>query len=194
MKLPTVSLIIAAVGGLFIVGQAEAGESKQAPRVLSFTVNSLEGKAVDLSKYQNDVLLIVNVASRCGFTPQYKDLQAVYEKYAGQGLRILAFPCNQFGRQEPGSPDEIADFCEKNYGVTFDLFAKIDVNGDKASPLYKYLTGKEATPQSPGPVKWNFEKFLISRDGKVVARFRSPVKPTADKVTKAIEKELAKKK
>ncbi len=184
---------LALLSGIVGSGQALAAEKKQeVPRVLQFKVKSLDGKPVDLSKYQGKVLLIVNVASRCGFTPQYKGLQALYEKYADRGLRILAFPCNQFGRQEPGSPEEIAEFCEKNYGVTFDLFEKIDVNGENAAPLYKYLTSKEATPESPGPVKWNFEKFLIGRDGKVVARFRSPVAPDSEKMIQAIERELAK--
>jgi glutathione peroxidase len=156
-------------------------------------MKSLGGKEVDLSKYQGKVVLMVNVASKCGATPQYTPLQELHEKYKDQGLVVLGFPCNQFGAQEPGTATEIEEFCTENYGVTFDMFEKIDVNGEKAAPLYKYLTSKETNPDSPGKINWNFEKFLISRDGKIVNRFKTPISPDDPEVVKAIEAEIAKK-
>jgi len=133
---------------------------------------------------------MVNVASKCGRTPQYKDLQALHEEYAERGLAILGFPCNQFGKQEPGTAEDIAAFCEENYGVTFDMFAKIDVNGDNAAPLYQYLTSDATGLEDTGKVKWNFEKFLLDREGNVIARFRSKVKPSSEPVVEAIEAAL----
>lgn len=172
-----------------------AGETskKSVPPVLKHKLKSLDGKDVDLSKYQDKVLLIVNTASKCGATPQYKDLQALHEKYKDQGLVVLGFPCNQFGAQEPGTALQISEFCTKNYGVTFDMFSKIDVNGENADDLYKYLTSKKANPKTAGPVKWNFEKFLINRDGEIAARFRTRVNPQSEEVTNAVEAELKKK-
>jgi len=167
----------------------EADEPKP-PAALAFTMKSLDGRDVDLARYHGRAVLMVNVASKCGYTKQYKDLQALHEKYAERGLAILGFPCNQFGKQEPGTAEEIAAFCEKNYGVAFDLFAKIDVNGENAAPLYQYLTGDDTGLDDTGPVKWNFEKFLIDRDGKVIARYRSKVNPRDDKVIDAIEAAL----
>ncbi|EJS67645.1 glutathione peroxidase [Bacillus cereus] len=145
--------------------------------VHDFSAKTIAGEEVSLKAYEGKVLLIVNVASKCGFTPQYKGLQEVYDKYKEQGLEILGFPCNQFGGQEPGTEADITSFCELNYGVNFPMFAKIDVKGDKAHPLYTYMT-----EQAPGllgmkAVKWNFTKFLIGRDGKVVGRFAPQTKP-----------------
>jgi glutathione peroxidase len=137
-------------------------------------------------------VLVVNVASECGLTPQYEQLQALHEKYAAKGLAVLGFPCNQFGSQEPGTAAEIKEFCAKNYGVKFDLFAKIEVNGKHACPLYKHLTGLETKPVGPGKISWNFEKFVMGRSGEVVARFAPSTKPDAPEVLKAIESELAK--
>lgn len=165
--------------------------SEETPKVLSFTMKSLSGQPVDLSKYAGKVVLIVNVASRCGYTPQYEGLQKLHEDMSGDGLVILGFPCNQFGKQEPGTETEIADFCKKNYGVTFDMFSKIDVNGDDAADLYKYLTSKDSDPEFAGPIKWNFEKFLIGRDGKIIARYPSKVKPESDELRDAVKKALA---
>jgi glutathione peroxidase len=186
----------AIVIGLTFLTQAtlSAGEnkSKDVPPVLQFKTKSLEGKDVDLSKYQGKVLLVVNVASRCGFTPQYKSLESLHEKYGKEGLAVLGFPCNQFLRQEPGTPEQIRDFCTSKYNVQFDLFEKIDVKGNKQAPIYKWLTSAEGTPTDPGDVKWNFEKFLVGKDGKVVARFRSGVDPGSPKVVEAIEAELKK--
>tara|TARA_R110002111_G_scaffold262869_1_gene342130 strand:+ start:43566 stop:44150 length:585 start_codon:yes stop_codon:yes gene_type:complete len=172
-----------------------AGETdkKTVPPILNHKMKTLDGKEVDLSKYQDKVLLIVNTASKCGATPQYKDLQTLHEKYKDQGLVILGFPCNQFGAQEPGTAVQISEFCTKNYGVTFDMFSKVDVNGENATELYQYLTSKKTNPKTAGPVKWNFEKFLISRDGEIAARFRTRANPQSDEVTKAVETELKKK-
>ena len=161
--------------------------------LLDHKMNSLAGKPVDLSQYQGKVVLVVNVASKCGLTPQYEGLQQLHEKYKDKGLAVLGFPCNQFGKQEPGDAKQISEFCKQNYGVTFDMFEKIEVNGEKATALYKQLTSKEVTAKDPGDVKWNFEKFLIGRDGKVVTRFRSKIEPTSEEMVKAIEAELAKK-
>jgi glutathione peroxidase len=163
------------------------------PAALSFTMKSLDGKEADVGKYQGKVVMIVNVASKCGFTPQYKQLQALYEKYEKDGLVILGFPCNQFLHQEPGTAEEIQKFCTVNYGVTFPLFAKIEVNGGGACPLYKYLTALDVKPKGKGKISWNFEKFVVGRNGEVVARFSSRTKPDAAEVLKVIEAELAKK-
>ena len=139
--------------------------------VHDFTVDDIQGQPVNLDRYKGKVLLVVNTASQCGFTPQYKGLEALYRKYRDRGLEVLGFPCNQFGAQEPGSEQEIATFCSTNYDVTFPMFAKVDVNGDKAAPLYRHL--KPAKPGLLGTqaIKWNFTKFLVDRDGKVVARY-----------------------
>jgi len=169
-------------------------EEKKVPSALNFKVKTIAGKEVDLSKYQGKVVLIVNTASQCGLTPQYEGLEALHEKYGKEGLSVLGFPCNQFGAQEPGTEEEIVKFCETNYKVKFDMFAKVDVNGDKADPLYKLLTATDVKPKGKGKVSWNFEKFLIGRDGNVVARFEPKTAPDDPAVIKALEAELAKKK
>lgn len=170
---------------------AEKGtQEKSSP--LAVTMKSLDGKEVNLAeKYKGKVVLVVNVASKCGLTKQYKELQALHDKYHKDGLAILGFPCNQFGKQEPGSSDEIASFCEKNYGVTFDMFEKIDVNKEGACDLYKTLTTTDTKPTGKGDISWNFEKFLLGRDGQVVARFNPRTEPDANEIIAAIEKELA---
>uniref|UniRef100_A0A7C4LJ46 Glutathione peroxidase n=1 Tax=Schlesneria paludicola TaxID=360056 RepID=A0A7C4LJ46_9PLAN len=183
------TLLLAVLVSASVLTVAAGAAEKSTPAVLNFKMKSLAGKDIDLAQYQGKVLLIVNVASQCGATPQYRQLQELHEKYAGQGLAVLGFPCNQFGAQEPGTAEEIAAFCKDNYAVTFDMFAKIDVNGEQAAPLYKLLTTK--APKT-GPVKWNFEKFLIGRNGEIVARFPTNVKPDAPEVIRAIEAELAK--
>jgi glutathione peroxidase len=152
-------------------------------------VKDIDGKDTTLSAYKGKVLLIVNVASRCGYTPQYKALEAVYEKYKDKGLAVLGFPCNQFGGQEPGTNEEIKQFCSSKYNVTFPLFDKIEVNGANRHPLYVALAGKESP--YPGDIKWNFGKFLIGRDGKIIKRFDSAIKPDAPEMTAAIEAALA---
>jgi glutathione peroxidase len=161
---------------------------------LNVEMDTLDGKKVNLAdKYKGKVVLLVNVASKCGNTPQYKPLEALHEKYGSQGLAIVGVPCNQFGKQEPGTSAEITEFCTKNYGVTFDMLSKVDVNGDDAAPLYKSLTSKESDPDHAGKITWNFEKFLFDRNGKVVARFTPKTQPDSPEVLKAIEAELAKK-
>ncbi len=171
---------------------AAAADSPEAKSPLDFKMKSLDGKDVDLAKYKGKVVLIVNTASKCGLTPQYSALQKLHEEYGDKGLAILGFPANEFGKQEPGSNQEIAAFCEKNYGVGFDMFEKIVVKGDDINPLYKYLTAKESNPKFPGEISWNFEKFLIGRDGQVVARFAPRTKPEAEEVMEVITAELAK--
>lgn len=177
-------------------GSASAEKKKEAKvktaKALDFKMKSLDGKDVDLSKYQGKVVLVVNVASECGLTPQYEQLQALHDKFGERGLAVLGFPCNQFGKQEPGDSKEIAKFCEANYGVKFDMFAKVDVNGADACDLYKHLTKLETKPKGAGKVGWNFEKFLINRDGQVVARFDPQTQPDADEVVSLIETSLKK--
>ncbi|QDU37285.1 Hydroperoxy fatty acid reductase gpx1 [Maioricimonas rarisocia] len=191
------NLLLAACILTLSLGQFVAAESQKDSKVddaLSFKMESLTGDEVDLSKYRGKVVLMVNVASECGATPQYAPLQGLYSKYKDKGLVVLGFPCNQFGSQEPGTSQEIRQFCTANYGVTFPMFAKINVNGEEAAPLYKYLTSKETNPKHAGPIGWNFEKFLIDRDGNVVERFPTPVDPASDDVVEAIERELAEEK
>ena len=168
--------------------QAKPGGSNTVPAALNFTMKSLDGKPVDLSKYQGRVVLMVNVASECGFTPQYAGLEALHRKYAAKGLSVLGFPSNNFGAQEPGTDPEIAQFCKDNYGVEFDMFSKIVVRGAGQAPLYHYLTNH---PKFSGMVEWNFEKFLIGRDGEVIGRFKSEVEPLSSQVVGAIERALA---
>ncbi|MBE7437677.1 MAG: glutathione peroxidase [Spirochaetales bacterium] len=148
-------------------------------------VRTLKGSEQNLSDFKGKVCLVVNVASKCGFTPQYTGLEEIWKKYRDRGLVVLGFPCNQFGSQEPGTADEIESFCQLNYGVSFPLFEKIDVNGATAHPLYAYLTGEGSG--HPGEIKWNFEKFLIDREGKPVRRFSSRIKPEGAEMTSAIE-------
>ena len=156
--------------------------------VYSFKVKDARGNEKPLSDYQGKVLLIVNTASKCGHTPQYAGLQQVYAAWQEKGLEILAFPCDQFGHQEPGSDAEIQEFCQLNYGVTFPVFSKIEVNGEQADPLYQYLTVQKAGPKGSA-VQWNFTKFLIDANGNVVERFEPAVKP--DMLVTEIEKLLA---
>jgi glutathione peroxidase len=147
--------------------------------IYDFAVTGIRGNEQPLAQYKDKVLLIVNTASKCGFTPQYKGLEAVYKKMHARGLEVLGFPCNQFGAQEPGTENEIESFCELNYGVTFPMFAKVDVNGDDAAPLFRYL--KKAKPGVLGSeaIKWNFTKFLIDRHGNVIDRYAPNVDPEA---------------
>lgn len=152
-------------------------------------LKDIDGKDTSLKAYQGKVMLIVNVASKCGFTKQYTSLEAIYKKYEGQGLVVCGFPCNQFGGQEPGTEADIKAFCTDKYDVTFPMFSKIEVNGAGRSPLYTLLAGKESP--FPGDIRWNFTKFLVGRDGKIVGRFDSKVTPDSEELTKAIETALA---
>ena len=147
--------------------------------IYDFAVKDIHGKTVKLDAYKGKPMLIVNTASKCGFTPQYKGLEALYEKLHGKGLEILGFPCNQFGEQEPGSEAEIESFCELNYGVTFPMFAKVDVNGDGAAPLYKFLKKEKPGLLGSEAIKWNFTKFLVDRNGKVIERYAPNTEPAA---------------
>lgn len=153
-----------------------------------FTVSDIHGKPADLADYRGKVLLIVNTASKCGFTPQYQGLQALFERYRNDGLVVLGFPCNQFGRQEPAPNDQVAQFCEINFGVSFPLFAKIEVNGAKAAPLYKHLKREAPGLLGTSGIKWNFTKFLVSRDGRTVRRYAPTDKP--ERLTQHIEEML----
>jgi glutathione peroxidase len=156
-----------------------------ASSVHEFTLNSIDGKPAPLSAYQGKVVLIVNVASRCGFTPQYAGLEALYEKYKDRGFTILGFPANNFGAQEPGTNEEIKTFCSSRYNVTFPMYSKISVKGDDKAPLYQFLTDAAG-----GEIQWNFTKFLVDKNGKVVARFEPKVTPESPEVAEAIEKAL----
>lgn len=182
------ALAVACLAGTNIMAEDKA-ETKDASSVHDFTVKSLEGGEVDLSKYKGKVLLVVNVASECGATPQYAQLQQLHEQYGDKGLVVMGFPCNQFGSQEPGSAQEIRTFCTREYAVKFPMFAKIDVNGDETAPLYAFLKNDADDHRNIG---WNFEKFLVGKDGKVAARFSTRTKPDAPEVVKLLEEELAK--
>jgi glutathione peroxidase len=165
-------------------------EDKPMTTIYDFSAEKLEGGTQTLSDYAGKVVLIVNTASKCGFTPQFEGLEKVYEKYKDQGFVVLGFPCNQFASQDPGSNTDIGEFCQRNYGVSFPMFAKIDVNGSDAHPLYKYLTKEAKGLLGTEAVKWNFTKFLVGRDGNVIDRYATATKPEA--MVKDIEKALAK--
>jgi glutathione peroxidase len=154
-----------------------AKEGTSMSEMYNFKEKALDGSVIDFKTYKGDVLLIVNTASKCGYTPQYAGLEDLNKKYSAKGLKVLGFPCNQFGQQEPGDSTEIHSFCQKNYGVDFQMFEKIDVNGADANPLYVYL--KKEAPEEKGDIAWNFTKFLVDRKGKVVERFDSKIKPDA---------------
>lgn len=168
-------------------------QSEEAPEpvksLYDFTLKDIDGKPVKLDAYKGKVLLIVNTASFCGYTPQYKDLMEIYKKYHEQGFEVLAFPANDFKQQEPGTNDEIKEFCTTKYDVKFPLFSKISVIGDEQHPLFKYLTARP-NPDFTGDIQWNFEKFLIGRDGNLLHRFRSKTSPASPELTGAVEAAL----
>jgi glutathione peroxidase len=187
----SVAICLAIVGAMTIHHTAAAATT-QPVAPLDEDMQTLGGDDVNLAeKYAGKVVLLVNVASKCGLTPQYEVLEALHEKYADRGLAVVGVPCNQFAGQEPGTAAEIAEFCRTRYGVEFDMLSKVEVNGDGACPLYKHLTSKETNPRFGGPITWNFEKFLFNRQGQLVARFAPKVKPDSPEVTRAIETELA---
>lgn len=188
--LPVLVGLLATLIPVALTNAEEPGD-KKVPPVLNFTMKTLSGEQIHLSKYQGKVILLVNVASRCGYTPQYKGLQALHDKYASRGLVVLGVPSNDFGQQEPGSSSEIAEFCQSKYGVKFDMLDKVVVKGPGQCELYKFLTSPETNPKFAGPIKWNFNKFLIGRNGEVVGRFDSAVKPEDSRLIQAIEEELA---
>ena len=181
-----IALAITAATSLF--GSTDTTTS--AANIYDITVQDINKKEINLSEYKGKVLLIVNVASKCGFTKQYSGLQKIYDEYKEQGFEILGFPCNDFGGQEPGSNEEIAEFCSLNFGVNFPMFDKVKVLGDDKHPLFEMLTNNEKTGKSD--IKWNFEKFIIDKEGNLVDRFRSMTKPEGKKITSLVEKELSK--
>jgi glutathione peroxidase len=159
--------------------------------VLGFQVRDIDHQPVELSRYKGEVLLVVNTASQCGYTPQYGGLESIYKKYKSRGFAVLAFPANEFGRQEPGTDKEIKSFCSSNYNVTFPLFAKIVVKGEGIHPLYQFLTSPETNPGFAGEIPWNFAKFLVNRKGEVIARFEPDDEPESAKIVQAVESALA---
>lgn len=165
-------------------------QAQKTPAALDFEMKSIDGKKVSLSDYAGKVVLLVNTASKCGHTPQYKQLQQLHEDYADKGLAVIGVPCNQFGKQEPGTEKEIAAFCEENYGVEFDMLAKVDVKGKTQCGLYKHLTKLDLAPRGKGAVKWNFEKIVIDKTGTPIARFESKVKPDSKAFMAVIKKAL----
>src|ERR1700733_6471656 len=165
------------------------GTTFAASNIYDFTLPSIDGTPMPLSQFKGKVVLLVNVASPCGYTPQYSALEAIYEKYKAQGFVIVGFPANNFGAQEPGTNEEIKTFCSRKYSVTFPLYSKVSVKGDDETPLYQYLT-KQTAPPISGEIKWNFTKFLVDKNGKVVQRFESAVTPDSPEVVSAIEKLL----
>jgi glutathione peroxidase len=180
-RMKTIALLIA----LFLLQIVAA----RAESIYDIKLKDIDGKDTTLNAYKGKVLLIVNVASKCGFTPQYKGLEALHQKYKDNGFTVLGFPCNQFGGQEPGTNEEIKQFCSTKYSVTFPLFDKIEVNGDNRHPLYVALAGEKSP--FPGNIKWNFNKFLIGKDGKILKRFESRATPESPEVTQAVEAALA---
>ena len=167
-----------------------AAAAFSASSVHEFTLTSIDGKPAPLASYKGKVLLLVNVASKCGYTPQYTGLQSLYSKYKDKGLVIVGVPANNFGGQEPGTNEEIATFCSRTYNVTFPIMSKVSVKGSDTTPLYQYLTDKSANPAVGGDVKWNFTKFLVGKDGKPVQRFEPAVKPDSAELESAIENAL----
>jgi len=183
-------LVLVCTLPMIILGQTEDKIMEQQPKLYSFSMKTIDGKDKPLSEYKGKVLLIVNVASKCGHTPQYKGLEAIYEKYKDRGFMILGFPANNFLRQEPGTNEDIKKFCTLNYGVTFDMFSKISVKGSDQDSLYQYLTKESPVP---GAVTWNFQKYLVDRKGNVVEKFTPGTKPEEKEVIEKIEQLLSEK-
>lgn len=193
VKSPAFRLLCAASLLFAVATSVWADKEAAVPAALNFKMKKIDGKEVSLADYKGKVILMVNVASACGYTPQYDGLQAIYEKYGKEGFVVMGFPANEFGAQEPGTNDEIAKFCKSKHNVSFDMFQKVVVKGDGICPLYKHLTSPDTNPKYAGVIGWNFEKFLIGRNGEVVGRFKPSVTPESEPLTKAIEAELARK-
>lgn len=189
----TAALAVLLLTGAGALAEEKEGDSKVETKkptsVHDFKVKSLDDKEVDLAEYKGKVLIVVNVASECGATPQYAQLQAMYDKYSSQGLVVMGFPCNQFGSQEPGSATEIRQFCSREYAVKFPMFAKVEVNGTDQAPIYDFLKSNADDHKDIG---WNFEKFIVGKDGKVAARFGTRTQPDAPSLVTRLEEELAK--
>ena len=191
IKMIQIALVLSLLfGGISSTVPQNIGDDDLKDNINDIVVMDMENNSIQLSDYNDKVLLIVNVASECGYTPQYKGLEEIYQSYNSLGFEILAFPCNDFGAQEPGTNEEIKAFCSSKFNVTFKLFDKIKVLGDEKSPLYERLTDNSVTDSSD--INWNFEKFIVSKDGKIMARFLSKVEPTDETITKLIEQELEK--
>ncbi len=184
--------MVMGLAGWLAAAEGDGPTTRPASSVLDLTVQDASGKAVNLSEYRGKVLMLVNVASKCGFTPQYEQLEQIYRKYKDQGFVVLAFPADDFGHQEPGTNEEIQQFCRTKFDVTFPVFGKLVTKGEGKSSLYQFLTSRQTNGEFAGEIGWNFTKFLVSRDGKVVARYPSQVKPDDAKVIGAMEAEIAK--
>ena len=199
LKIVLITVVIAVVGGIVaayslgFIGNASPSEPPAEKSIYDFTMKDIDGRDVKLDAYKGKVLLFVNTASKCGYTPQYEGLEKIYEKYKDRGFVILGFPANNFMGQEPGTEKEIKEFCQLKYNVTFPMFAKISVKGADQHPLYTFLTNPKTNPASSGEITWNFNKFLIDRNGKIVARFGTKETPDSENVTGAIEKYLEEK-
>jgi glutathione peroxidase len=180
-------LFISAVLSLLFCAAAVIGGEKS---VFDYALNTIDGQPAPLSAYKGKVVMLVNVASRCGFTPQYTALEAIYEKYKDRGFVIIGIPANNFGAQEPGTNQEIKTFCQSKYHVKFPMMSKVSVKGDDKTPLYQYLTDKSANPKTGGDIQWNFTKFLVGPEGQIITRFEPSVTPDSPQVTSAIEKAL----
>jgi glutathione peroxidase len=185
-----VATIILSVVAFSFRGNSKMTKPAVAKSIYEINVTDIDGNDVNLGKYKNKVVMFVNTASQCGYTPQYAGLQAIYDKYKDQGFVILGFPANNFGGQEPGGNEEIKEFCTLKYKVTFPMFAKISVKGEDQHPLYQYLTSKDSNPEFAGDISWNFNKFLANDKGEIIARFSSKETPESKEVTKAIEMAL----
>jgi len=188
-KIVLTALVLMIAAGCLMSDSTPTAELKN-KSILEFKMKDIDGNDVKLKKYKGNVLLVVNTASKCGYTPQYEGLEKIYNKYKAQGFAVLGFPANNFGGQEPGTEAEIKEFCTTKYKVSFPMFAKISVKGDDQDPLYKFLTSKETNPNFAGEITWNFNKFLVDKKGNVVARFSSKDTPDGEAVTQAIEKYL----
>lgn len=188
----SLNVVIAYVIGVAMAVSGSLATDKEKSSVLDFIMKDIDGKEVPLSDYKGEVLLIVNVASECGLTPQYEGLQTIYERYKEEGFEVLGFPANNFGAQEPGTEAQIKEFCTSKYNVTFPMFSKISVKGDDQADLYKYLTDAAKHGEAiGGEVQWNFQKYLVDRKGNLIARFNPKVKPLDQEIVSAIEKALA---
>ncbi len=194
MKKLLLMLFVAILLGGFVVINSSTSNSSTKKSIYEFSAQNIEGKDTSLEKYKGDVLLIVNTASQCGYTKQYEGLQAIYDKYKDKGFKVLGFPANNFGGQEPGTNAEIKDFCTTKFKVTFPMFAKISVKGEDAHPLYKFLTDEKLNGEFGGDISWNFNKFLTNDKGEIVARFTSKDAPDSEEVIRAIEKYLEERK
>lgn len=190
MTIPLTLMALAATAALTLAALVPSDAAPPKSSALQYTVKDIDGKEVPLSRYAGKVVMIVNTASLCGNTPQYGSLEKLYEKYKAQGLCVLAFPANNFGAQEPGANGQIKEFCTGKYKTTFDLFSKISVKGDDKAPLYQFLTDKKTNPAFGGEVEWNFAKFLVGRDGKILGRFPAGHDPLSPDVVSAVEAAL----